>query len=413
MDSHLGLTSSTNAGGFCAASDRFLISPLDLTTLVSRIFVGSCCCGRHGSLFESRLADALNCRYSEFHELHKRLRTRFPYVREFPFPKRQVVATLQTEFVQRRRHGLEKYLGRVLSDAILCQDLEVRSFLSEQPIRLPRLRRASIDSNRRDVVSRLYGALSAALEDFVGNASVLDQLSVAGHNLISAATAASGIPVPGWSSGLISFPEAPPSVASDAALDAEAQAEISAFNRSGYAQDNNGVAGTPPSASTAKRNGPGATFIDSIARCFSTLFQTENGNNWLRGRAVVIVLQQIVGGTVERRIRESFASLTTPDSLSRYLDSLREALWPAGGSQASGMARSKATKARTQRDAEEVLCTLLRENTGSFVGRAAANDAGRRLVRCLANERLNLHLAYTLVDSLIPLLLDADVKVGS
>jgi sorting nexin-25 len=49
-------------------------------------------------------------RYSEFHELNKRLRARFPAVRNLEFPRRQTLFTLQKDFLQKRRVILEKYL---------------------------------------------------------------------------------------------------------------------------------------------------------------------------------------------------------------------------------------------------------------------------------------------------------------
>lgn len=49
-------------------------------------------------------------RYSEFHELHKRLRAKFPQVRNLELPRRQMVLKLQKDFLQKRRLGLEKYL---------------------------------------------------------------------------------------------------------------------------------------------------------------------------------------------------------------------------------------------------------------------------------------------------------------
>jgi sorting nexin-25 len=49
-------------------------------------------------------------RYSEFHELHKKLRAKFPQVRELELPRRQMVLKLQKDFLQKRRLGLEKYL---------------------------------------------------------------------------------------------------------------------------------------------------------------------------------------------------------------------------------------------------------------------------------------------------------------
>jgi sorting nexin-25 len=49
-------------------------------------------------------------RYSEFHELNKRLRARYPVVRNMDFPRRQVVLKLQKDLLQKRKQGLERYL---------------------------------------------------------------------------------------------------------------------------------------------------------------------------------------------------------------------------------------------------------------------------------------------------------------
>jgi sorting nexin-25 len=49
-------------------------------------------------------------RYSEFHELHQRLRAKYPSVRQLEFPRRRVVMKLQSDFLHKRRLALEKYL---------------------------------------------------------------------------------------------------------------------------------------------------------------------------------------------------------------------------------------------------------------------------------------------------------------
>jgi hypothetical protein len=49
-------------------------------------------------------------RYSEFHDLNKKLRGKFPQVRNLEFPRRQMMLKLQKDFLHIRRIGLEKYL---------------------------------------------------------------------------------------------------------------------------------------------------------------------------------------------------------------------------------------------------------------------------------------------------------------
>src|SRR5206468_1579561 len=53
-------------------------------------------------------------RYSEFHDLHQRLRMRYPSTRNLEFPRRHVVMKLQKEFLHKRRTALEDYLRHLL-----------------------------------------------------------------------------------------------------------------------------------------------------------------------------------------------------------------------------------------------------------------------------------------------------------
>ncbi|KAL9049245.1 MAG: hypothetical protein Q9162_007320 [Coniocarpon cinnabarinum] len=349
-------------------------------------------------------------RYSEFHDLNRRLCARYPRMRKLPFPKRQVVAILQTDFVQRRRATLEQYLRLLLSDVAACQSLELRAFLSERPIRVRRAQPADAEHTKRDAISRLFTALSEGLEDFVGNVTVLDQLSIAGQNLISA-TAATNLGMPGQAHNIpledsVEKPQPSLGMSADPTTSAEAQAEIAAFNRTAFVQNTSNVPGSmvPAPSSKASRT---MAFIEPIALCFSTLFQTRGGNNWLRGRAVAIVLQQVLGGTVERRVRESFKDLTTATSMAYYITSLQQVLCPERQKNASRQERSQTLKLRSRRNAEEIMCSLFVEYTGSIIGRNAARDAGKRLIRCLAHESLNRHLLYTLMDLLGAAILDS------
>ena len=61
-------------------------------------------------------------RYSEFHELNKRLRVKYPEVRNLEFPRRQMVLKLQKDFLQKRRLGLERYLRVCCLNSFLHHD---------------------------------------------------------------------------------------------------------------------------------------------------------------------------------------------------------------------------------------------------------------------------------------------------
>jgi sorting nexin-25 len=114
-------------------------------------------------------------------------------------------------------------------------------------------------------MSRLYNSIADGMEDVLGNLPILDQLSLASANIIAAATNQLQAPAKSMSDGL------------DVNAIAEAEAELNAFED--------------------KEVEP---FVKPICDLFLEVFELNRKSNWLRGRAVVVVLHQLLGGTVER-----------------------------------------------------------------------------------------------------------------
>lgn len=288
-------------------------------------------------------------RYSEFHDVHQKLRSRYPSVRNLDFPGRRVVMKFQSEFLRKRRVALEKYLQELLHVPEVCRSRELRAFLSESAITHGEnlLER----EDRKDIVSRLYDSVTDGVEDILGNIPVLDQISVAGQNLIAAATnQLNSVPM---HANEESFPAA------------EAEAELEAFE--------------------SKELEP---FIKPICDIFLEVFELNRGNNWLRGRAVVVVLQQLLGGTIERKVRDNFKMLVQEESLLRCIALLRDNMWPKGELVRDKKPRSAAEKRKTRTEASLMLATLLPDLAGSVVGRVNAQAASRRLFATFNNSRL-------------------------
>lgn len=312
-------------------------------------------------------------RYSEFHDLHQRLRRRYPSTRGLEFPRRRVVMKLQKQFLQNRRLALEHYLQQLLQMPDVCRSRELRSFLSQQSITSPQ--ETSNVSNAQDIVSRIYNSVTDGMDEFLGNVSVLDQLSVAGQNLISAATNQLGM-----SQGDI--------VPLDPGPVAEAEAELSAFED--------------------KELEP---FVKPICDIFLETFELNRGNNWLRGRAVIVVLHQLLGGTIERKIREIVKSFTEEDSLLKYIDMIKETMWPGGGPMREAKPRTTTEKKKSRSEASMMLATLVPDLAGNVVGRANAQAAARRISATMNNARLNQHLVFTILDEIVGVLFEP-VKKG-
>ena len=308
-------------------------------------------------------------RYSEFHDLHQRLRTIYPAVRHLDFPRRRLVMKLQREFLHRRRTSLERYLRELLQLPAVCRSRDLRAFLSQQAIISTDTSRDG-DGERRDIVSRIYNSVTDGMDEFLGNLPVLDQLSIAGQNLISAATSQySNLSIP---------------LSNDHHVDVstdEAQAELEAFE-----------------------NRELEPFVKPICDIFLEIFELNRGQNWLRGRAVVVVLHQLLGGTVERKIRETAKSLVRQESVLKYISLFKETMWPNGQLRHDTKPRTAAEKVRSRGEASVMLATLIPDLAGNVVGRANAQAASRRVFATMNNSRLNTHLAFTLLDEVVAVL---------
>lgn len=302
-------------------------------------------------------------RYSEFHELHQKLRMSYPSVRLLEFPRRRVVMKLQKEFLQKRRQALEVYLQKLLLLPEVCRSRDLRAFLSQRAI-LPRDEASARngEGETKDLVTRIYNSVADGMDDFLGNFGVLDQLSTAGQNLISAATHQASNPA---------------LATEDAVSSAEAEAELNAFEDREL-----------------------EPFIKPICDLFLETFELNRGNNWLRGRAVVVVLHQLLGGTIERKVRDSARSLVQDDSLLRYLTLARDTLWP-GGVLRKVPPRSTPDRLKSRTEATVVLATLIPDLAANVVGRANAQAAARRIFATLNNQPLNTHLAFTILDEIL------------
>ena len=335
-------------------------------------------------------------RYSEFHSLNKKLKTRYPIVRNLDFPRRQVVLKLQREFLRKRRLVLEKYLQSLLLIPEICRSRELRAFLSQRAIMSP----ASSDQNgmsashsssavstinTRDFVSRIYNSVTDGMEEFLGNISVLDQLSLAGQNIISAATMQLNAGTPSSTAATAAAHD--PS-GSAMATTADMQAELRAI-------EHRDLGASTSASTTSARSGSSKEpepFIKPICDAFLELFDLDKGNNWLRGRAIVLVLHQLLGGTVERKVRETVRILLAEEQLIRYLETVEGTLWPGeSGQQGNRKAyesRTAAERARSRQEAGVIFSALLPEIVGSVVGRANAQAASQKFLAVLNNGRL-------------------------
>ncbi|KAG0369064.1 Intermediate filament protein [Gamsiella multidivaricata] len=180
------------------------------------------------------------------------------------------------------------------------------------------------------------------------------------------------------------------------------------------------------------------TFTEPLCDLFIELFELKEKNNWLRRQAVVIILQQVLGGTIERKLRDTIKAYIEESMLTFYVLKLRDALWPnnssssspdltgeyevvgedlrlsptmprspadtAAGNPSSGpkkVIRTPEQKALTKDQANRKLSVFLPELLGNMVGHQNARRGARRVFAAFQNRRLNQQLVYTTLDEVI------------
>ncbi|KAG0358860.1 Intermediate filament protein [Podila minutissima] len=181
------------------------------------------------------------------------------------------------------------------------------------------------------------------------------------------------------------------------------------------------------------------TFTEPLCDLFIELFELKEKNNWLRRQAVVIILQQVLGGTIERKLRDTIKGYFEESMLTFYVNKLRDTLWPPTVSPAASMeglsggyevigdprsppmsrqesqsvegsssspqkskpSRTLEQKAMTKEQANRKLSAFLPELLGNMVGHQNARRGARRVFAAFQNRRLNQQLVYTTLDEII------------
>ncbi|KAF9920674.1 Intermediate filament protein [Linnemannia zychae] len=196
-------------------------------------------------------------------------------------------------------------------------------------------------------------------------------------------------------------------------------------------------------------------FTEPLCDLFIELFELKEKNNWLRRQAVVIILQQVLGGTIERKLRDTIKGYVEENMLTFYVTKLRDSLWPPtpslptsisltglsggfeiidhdfgrspamspkpGSSSPGGVSspgdsvgtpppgtaaskkpvRTPEQKALTKDQANRKLSAFLPELLGNMVGQQNARRGARRVFAAFQNRRLNQQLVYTALDEVI------------
>ncbi|ODO07280.1 hypothetical protein L198_00859 [Cryptococcus wingfieldii CBS 7118] len=316
-------------------------------------------------------------RYNEFWEMDKSLREWasargeigvIDTLKRVEIPKKRIVGlgSISSGFVESRRAALEKYLQGLLASSSICDSYIFRAFISLTP---------SVPNG------------SSSL--FNGPLSSLAPL--APHNVLKSL-----------------YKTISPGGAFDDFNDATG---VTDFMYSGLSRQINDIGGMvglglgyPSSTNSDVESVAGAplgegmtSFTAPICDLFIEMFDLTE-KEWLRRQAIVIILQQFLGGTIERKVREALRLVTSPSSLGKSLSALQDALFPSGLRRPPATPRTEEEKSETRSKAGKKLGLVIPEMVANMMGRGNARRAARRVFGTLQDERMNQHLVLCVMD---------------
>lgn len=283
-------------------------------------------------------------RFSQFYKLNEYLKRRCAEVGNIKFPKKTVpmLKFQKAQQVEMRKPTLELYLQLLLKIPAVCSDPAFRSFLSSEDFQIGNVQGAKT-RNFDAFFNRFYGKISQRVPQ-------------------------------------VSMPES---------NDEEALANIQEMERELKQYDDMGREGKIP-------------FVKPISDLLMTIFNLRNSQSWLRGRALLVILQQVLGSTIEKTITQQVdANLRQEEKLLDILTLLENMLFPNKKFRELPELRTKSEQTLTRQEANAILRVFMNETCAKVFGFKNTNHASTHLFEMFQNDFLNKLLFFKIVDELL------------
>lgn len=285
-------------------------------------------------------------RYSQFHRLHGYLKRRYPKVSSLSFPQKSILVLKfqQKNITESRRHQLEAYLKALIEIPEVCSDMAFRSFLSSENFHLGKHQR--FDEPRK--LSALFG-----YRWYLSSSS--NRNTTSGQ-----------------------YSTTPPTTDGSEFYKnrREMEVELRQFDEK----------------PTSK-----PLFIKPICDLVITVFNLH----WLKGRALVVILQQFFGTAVENKVYDVIRSNLNESNISSWLTTLRELLFPNGKFKLEPAVRSKQQQLQTRQEAKQLFDTFMTETCSKIVGSENTANAATTIFLMLQVSQLNKDLLFHCFDVIL------------
>lgn len=151
-----------------------------------------------------------------------------------------------------------------------------------------------------------------------------------------------------------------------------------------------------------KKSTSKGSFVKPISEFLMDAFDLQNSSNWIRGRAFLVILQQVLGSAIEKSIRGSVQSLLGTESrIVDLLDALTGALFPNGKFREPPEVRGKSQQNITRKEARAMLGMFMDDMCSRLFGTANTRMAYTNIFEMFQNDYVNKSILLEVLDEII------------
>ncbi|XP_073990966.1 sorting nexin-13-like isoform X2 [Rhodnius prolixus] len=309
-------------------------------------------------------------RYSDFHELHRKIKEKFPELSKLPFPAKKTFHNMERKTLERRMICLNSYIKSLTQPAMLTSKPGLLplllTFFSPSGYRASTHLSATLDSLLRMSMQAVRTVPDSVLSSVDGMVDGLSRVL----QVRTATTAKDSI-----------TREGPETLKVGASLDTETADNIP---------------------------------MRILLLLMTEVFELKSSSQWLR-RRLVIILRQVVrtmfGDIVNRRILDYVSLLTSPNKVATYLSAFKDAYWPNGMPSEPTQSRDQATKMRTRVAAKAALLSSLSDDIKHILGSETTLTGILSVFGLLQVTRLNTRLICVLMEGALSNLFAGSAQV--
>lgn len=292
-------------------------------------------------------------RFRQFYRLNEYLKKRIPEVSRIKFPKKsvQMLNFQKRQQVESRKPILQDYLQALLQNPEVCSNSAFRSFLSSEDFHLKSSSQV-IDSKKGldTMFNKIYGGSGFGRR--IQNIESDNFKSLQNKDILESIK--------------------------------EMEKELKQFDEN-------------EKCSSGK-----IPFVRPISDLLMTIFDLGNSKSWLRGRALLVILQQLLGSTIERTITQVVnTNIRLEEKIVDTIQIIKNLLFPDGKFRESPQVRTKMEQTTTRHEAMFILRSFMNETCSKLFGSRNSNRACDNIFELLQNDYLNKSLILMMFEQLV------------